>query len=637
MSLSRSGEQMRSRNQRVIGGVALLAAGALGLSACSSSSSGGSSAPSASNAYSYGKIPAPASGVKSGGVLHVAEDTGADPNWIFPITPVANFTVYTVNQFQYLSWRPLYWTPKGSVPTVDYSRSMTDAKPVISNGGKTFTIKLNGKYTWNNGAKVNAQDVLFWYHIDQAAVKESPANAGNYSPGQFPDNVTQAKALDDQTVQFTFNRVYNPDWVLGTQFNQIMPMPAKAWAKSSANGALLDYTKPANAKAIYDFMVKQSKSLSTYSSNPLWKTVDGPYKIKSYNTSTGAASFTANSSYSGEGKANISEVDLLAYTSPTSEFNDLQSGKLDFGYVKSDNWPQLSRLKAKGYNVYGLPDFGFYYMVFNFKDKAGGFDKAISQLYVRQAFAHLQDQAAEIKGAFKGFAAPAYGPLGVAPKSPFTPANALTNPYPFSVSAAKKLLTSHGWKVVPGGTTTCQDPGTAANQCGKGVAKGQNLNFTFYYTSTPVSVRQVVTTYASNLKQVGVTVNLKTDTFNNIISNENDPSSPQNESKWGMSDFGGFTENIYPSTNTLFNTTGSNNQGGFSDPTLDKLITGSMLSPDSSALTKEIAAVDTDLPGLFEPNEDQIMAWSPKLSGSTDSFAETTQELINPEDWYFTK
>lgn len=631
---------MRSRNQRVIGGVALLAAGALGLTACNGSSNNNGdhkSAPGANNAFAYGSIPAPSSSVKSGGVLHVAEDVGADPNWIFPITPAANASVYTVNQFQTLSWRPLYWSPKAANPEMDYSRSMTDAKPAVSDGGKTFTIKLNGKYSWSSGGKVSAQDVLFWFNLYKAAVKESAANASNYTPGQFPDNVTTAKAVDDQTVAFTFDKVYNPDWVLNTQLNQIVPLPAKAWAKSSAGGATLDYAKPANSKAIYDFLSKQAKSLSSYASSPLWQTVDGPYKIKTYNTSTGATNFVANTSYSGEGKPNIAEVDMLAYTSPTAEFNDLQTGKLDFGYVKSDNWPQLSKLKSRNLNVYGLPDFGFGYMYFNFLDKTGGFDKAISQLYVRQAFAHLQDQEAEIKGAWMGMAAPAYGPLGVAPKSPYTPKSALTNPFPFSVKAAGKLLSDHGWKVVPGGTSTCQNPGTGADQCGPGVQKGQNLNFTYVYTSTPKSVGQIVTSFVGNLKQIGVKVKLKTDTFNNIIANQNDPSSPKTANDWGMANFGGFTENNYPSTNTLFNKGGTYNLGGFSDPNVDKLISASMLSTDPNALMKEIEAVDAALPAIFEPNEDRIYAWSPKLSGSTDSFAASTQFMLNIEDWYFTK
>ncbi|MEY9963270.1 peptide/nickel transport system substrate-binding protein [Streptacidiphilus sp. MAP12-16] len=626
---------MTRRSLRAVQGAALVAAGAMALSACGSS--GTKPATKVAADYAYGSIPAPSSTVKPGGVLHIAEDTGAGPTWIFPITPGAQSSVYDINQFQYLSWRTLYWSPKGATPDWDYSRSMTDGKPTVSADGKTFTIKLNGKYTWSDGSKVSANDVLLDFYLYRAGVKESAANAGNYTPGQFPDNVTAATAVDDQTVTFTFDKVYNPDWVLGTEFAQLIPLPAKAWAKSSATGATLDFTKPANAKAIYDFLAAQSKNLATYATNPLWQVVDGPYKISTYNSSTNATNFVANTAYTGEGKPNISELDFLAYTSPTAEFNDLQTGKLDFGYVKSDNWPQLDKLKANNYNVYGLPDFGFGYMYFNFKNTTNGWDKAINQLYVRQAFAHLQDEDAEIKGIYKGLAAPAYGPLGVAPKSPYTPASALTNPFPYSADAAKKLLTDHGWTVVPNGTTTCTSPGTADNQCGAGITKGQNLDFTFYYTSTPKSEGQMVTAFAGNLKQIGVNVTLKTDTFNNIIQNQSVVSSPKLDNTWGMAAFGGFTENIYPSTINLFNTGGSYNQGGFSDKNIDTLINNSMLSTDSSALGKEITAVDAALPGIFQPNEDRVYAWSPKLSGSTDSFAASTQFMLNPEDWYFTK
>jgi peptide/nickel transport system substrate-binding protein len=628
---------MTRRSLRAVQGAALVAAGAMALSACGSSGGGKHVTAKVAANYAYGSIPAPSSNVKPGGVVRIAEDAGGGPNWIFPLTPAANSSVYDIDQFQYLSWRSLYWSPNGSAPDWDYSRSMTDTKPSVSADGKTFTIKLNGKYTWSDGSKVSAQDVLFWFDLYKAAVKENAANAGNYTPGQFPDNVTAATAVDDQTVTFTFDKAYNPDWVLGTEFAQIIPMPAKAWAKSSANGPTLDYSKPANAKAIYDYLASQSKSLSTYGTNPLWQTVDGPYKIKTFNASTSAATFVANSAYTGEGKPNIAEVDLQAYTTPTAEFNDLLAGNLDFGYVKSDNWPQLPKLKAAGLNVYGLPSFGFNYMYFNFKNTTDNWDKAIGQLYVRQAFAHLQDEPAEIKGIYQGLAAPAYGPLGAAPKSPYTPASALTNPFPYSVSAASKLLSSHGWTVKPGGTTTCTSPGTAANQCGAGITQGQNLNFTFYYTSTPASEGQSVTAFAANLKKVGINVTLKTDTFNNIIQNQSIPSSPKLANTWGMAAFGGFTENIYPSTINLFNTGGSYNQGGFSDPKLDALIQGSQNSLSSDALKQEITAVDNDLPGIFQPNEDRVYAWSPKLSGSVDSFAATTQFMLNPEDWYFTK
>ncbi|MEY9843947.1 ABC transporter substrate-binding protein [Streptacidiphilus sp. MAP5-3] len=625
---------MSRRNLRVLQGAALVAVGAMALTACSSS--GSSSGTKLATDYSYGSIPAASTSVKAGGTFTYAESPGGAPNWIFPVTPAANSSVFTAYEFQYLSWRTLFWSPKGSTPDWDYSRSMTDGKPTVSADGKTFTIKLNGKYTWSDGQKLTSQDVLFFYYLYKAAVGENPANAGNYSPGQFPDNVTSVSAPDAQTVTFTFNKAYNPDFVLSTDFAQLIPLPEHAWAKSSANGPILDPSKPANAKAIYDFLASQSKDLASYGTNPLWQVVDGAYKIKSYNTSTGAADFAANTAYTGEGKPNFTEVDELAYTSYTAIFNDLLSGKLDMGPVDYSVLPQASKLKAKKYNVYGLPDFGNNEIFINFKNTTNNWDKAVSQLYIRQAFAYLQDQSAEIKGAFDGAGAPAYGSVPAAPKSPYAPSSVLNNPYPFSPTKAKQLLTSHGWSVVPNGETTCTSPGTAANQCGAGVTKGQNLDFSLYYSTQPDALSKEDTAFAGNLKTLGINVTLKPDTFNNVLQNESTVSSPKNDNSWGMADFGGNTNNIYPSTDNLLNTGGSYNAGGFSDPTVDADINNSMNSADPMAIQKELTDVSAQEPVIWQPVPDLVMAWAPNVSGSTDAFGATTQYMFNPEDMYFT-
>jgi peptide/nickel transport system substrate-binding protein len=615
---------------------AVFASGALALSACSSSGSSKPQVKVAAN-YAFGSIPAQSTTVKDGGVLKIAQDAGQDPNNILPIVTAANSSVYDINQFNQLSWRPVFWGPKGAIPEIDYSKSMTDAAPTVSADGKTFTIKLNGKYTWSDGSPLTTADVEFFVDELKAAVKENPANSGNYTPGQFPDNVTTMTATDANTINFTFDKVYNPTWVIDSELGLIVPMPAKAWAKTSENGATVDYTNPDNAKAIWDFLEKQSNSLSTYATDPLWQTVDGPFKISYYNASTGAANFKANTAYTGAGKPHIAELDELSYTSDDAEFNDLLAGNLDVGYVPSKDYTQTGKLTAKQYAVYGLPDFGFNYIYYNFKDTTDNFDKVIGQLYIRQAFAHLQDEEGEIKGIYHGAAAPAYGSVPVAPQSPYTPANALTNPFPFSVDAATKLLKDHGWTVVPNGKTTCTSPGTGANQCGPGISAGQDISFVLYYVSSKAATTALVTSWVGNLKKIGVDVTLKGDTFNNIIANESVASSPKNNANWGAGDFGGFTNGIYPSTDNLFNTGGSYNQGGFSDPALDTLINNSLNSTDPNAIQKELAAVTADQPGIFQPNEDRIYAWKTNISGPSASFETLTQFGLNPEDWYFTK
>jgi peptide/nickel transport system substrate-binding protein len=624
---------------------AAVVAGMLVLAACGSSGSSGGgggkgggstngAGDTSTSAGAYGTLPAASGSPTKGGTITYDIESGSQPNWIMPITPGANSSVYT-SEFQYLMFRPLFWTPVGNRPVINYALSIGKA-PVYSNGDKTVTLNLNSNYKWADGHPVDAQDVLFWIDELRAAVHENAGNFGNYTKGAFPDNVTSMKATSPTQVVLTLDKAYNPNYYTETQLNLISPLPSTSWNKASANGPHLDYSKPANAKKIYDFLAAESKKVSTYATNPLWQDVDGPFKLTAFNPTTDANTMVPNPTYGGPVKAQFSQLKALYFASGTAEFNALRSGKLNEGRVDSDELPQVPIIKRNGYNVYGYPDLGFEYEVFNFADKTGNWNKIIGQLYVRQALAHLQDQNAIIKGAYHGAAAPAYGPVPAIPQTAYVPSAAATNPYPYSVSAASQLLSSHGWKVVPNGTTTCQSPGSAANQCGAGIPKGQNLNFTDYYTNDPPVAGQEVTQLASAAKQVGINITPVSKTFNYIIQNYDNPSAPNNVNKWQVENFGGFSTDIYPTTDLIFNTGGSFNEGSYSDPKADKLIKDSEFSSDPNAVKIEAQYLTEQLPGIFGPNEDRIYAWK-GVSGPPDSFSNLTQFTFTPEYWYVTK
>jgi peptide/nickel transport system substrate-binding protein len=628
---------MTKRSLRAVQCIAVAAAGAMSLTACSSSGGGSASKPKLAANYSYGSIPAASPTITNGGTVSFADPVGATPNWILPILPDADNSVFNTFTFEYLMYRQLYWYPQGSNPVIDYSKSLADAPPVVSNGGKTFTITLNGKYTWSNGTPVTAQDVLFDFDLMKAGDKVNAANNADYIPGQYPDNVTSAVAVNSQTVQFTFNKVYNPKWVEQSELTDIIPLPSAAWSKTSANGPIVDFTNPANATAIFNFLYKQSSDVATYATNPLWQVVDGAFKMSTYNPSTGASNLAANSAYTGADKPHIANFDEKTYTSVSAEWDDMMSGNLTIGFVDPSDLPQVNQLKAKGFNVYGLPDFGFNDVIYNFTDKTDNFDKVIGQLYIRQALAAAQDQQAEITGAWKGAGVPQYSTVGLAPKSPYTPANALVNPEPFSIANASKLLSSHGWTVVPNGKSTCTDPGTGPNQCGAGIPKGQDFTFPLAYNSGTPALGIEDTAWASNLKALGINAQVTSGNFNSLIQNDNVVASPKLDNDWAMVQFGGDTDSIYPTTNGLFNTGGPENDGGFSDPALDSLINDSLNSTDPNAISNELAKVTADMPVLFTSNPDLIMAWKNTLSGPSNAFSILTQYAASPEDFYFTK
>ncbi|MGP8208181.1 MAG: ABC transporter substrate-binding protein [Acidimicrobiales bacterium] len=586
-----------------------------------------------------GSVPPQTGAPANGGVVSIAEPPGGGPTYIFPIPPAANTSVDTLDEFDDYMWRALWWSPKGVAPVIDYSQSI-GKPPVFSNDNKTVTIHLYPGWKWSDGTPITSKDLAFDYWIEEGAVKLSPANDGDYTPGLYPDNVSSVASPNPSTFVINFTKSYNQNFIFLQELGVLLPLPAHAWSKTSLTGKIIPFDNLASAKAIYKFLNKQSDDLSTYGSNPLWQVVDGPYKIKSFDPATDANTLVANPAYTGPVKPRITEIDDVSFTSVSAEFDQLLTGKLTVGFVDFSDLPQLHTLESDGYSVFGYPDFGFSYVAYNFKDPTGDFDNVISQLYVRQAFAHLQDEAAEIRsrGIFDGAAGEAYGPVPAAPVSPFTPSDATANPYPFSIPAAAKLLSAHGWKVVPNGTTTCQRPGTGAGRCGAGIPKGTSMGpWDLYYANNSPVTAAIDEAWASNLLQVGIKVTLISKTFNYVTGELSDVSNPANDKVWAMEDFGGFTDDYYPTTNELFNTTGSFNQGGFSLPQLDKDILNSEFSLNNRAVQTELSLVTAEQPGLFQPDEDRIEAFKDTLSGPAASFFDATQYQFSPEYWYFKK
>ncbi len=596
-------------------------------------------ASSATPPHSFGSIPAQHGSPKKGGIVTIAEPPSAGPTYIFPITPGSNLSVYDVDQFQFYMWRPLWWAPKGAEPAIDYTDSISPKAPAYSNDNKTVTITLRPNWKWSDGTPVTSTDLAFYIDLLKAAVAISPANDGDYTPGLFPDNLVSMSTPDATTLVLNFSTTYNQNFIFLDQLGALTPLPAQAWAKTSANGPIVDFTNPANAKAIYTFLNAQSNDLSTYGSNPLWQVVDGPFKISSFDSSTDANTLVVNHAYTGPSKPTIAGIDNVAFTSTSAEFNQLLTGKLTVGSVDSSDIPQIPKLEKEGYNVWGYPDLGFNYITYNFKDKTGHFNNIINQLYVRQALAHLQNEPGVIKskGGYDGAAGQAYSPVPAVPNTPFTPANATTNPYPYSISAASKLLSSHGWNVKTNGVTTCEKAGTGSNECGAGIPKGTPFTFNIVYVADPQVGATEVEQFASAGKDIGITMKLQTKTFNYIEENLTDVSNPNNDNQWAMEEYGGFTDDIYPTTNEIFNTTGSFNDGGFSNPTIDADITASASSLNANAVKKELSDIARLQPSLFEPEPDLIVAWKTNLSGPPSSFASLSQYQPQPEYWYFTK
>ncbi len=619
---------------------ALALVGATALAACGSSSTSPST--SLGPAGAYGKVPAEATGTQHAGVVTVAAPPNTSANWILPLVTGADNSVFTVLDFDYQMYRPLFWTNNGVSPTYNASMSLADV-PKWSNGDKTVSVTLKSNYKWSNGQPITSQNVLFWYDEMKAAVAISPANWAGYTPGLgIPDEVSSITAPNASTFVITLKKAVNPSWFDWDEIGSIQPWPL-SWETAAGKG--LTFTNPTDAKKIYNYVSAASSKLSTYATNPLWQVVDGPYKLTSFNSTNGAFTMVPNKSYGGPESKAPPTVKLVPFTSDTAELNAVKAGSVDVGYVPTTNIAELSGIEkgSPGYNAFGYPTFGWTYIAYNFKDTTGSFDKIIGQLYIRQALAHLEDEAGYIKAFLGGAGGQAYGPVPSIPATSFTPSNALTDPYPFSLSDAETLLKDHGWTVVPHGTDTCSKPGTASDECGAGIPAGTKLSWTLYYGTSPLSISQEVTAWASEAADAGIQIHLTSSNFDYMVENYNDPAAPKNDSKWAMEDFGGFTDSTYPTTFGVFNSAGSANLGGYDDPMADSLITASISSSNPTAVKNEASYLTAQQPGLFQPNPDAggngscVIVWQKGLSGTPDSFENLTQFLLTPEFWFFTK
>ena len=448
---------MTPARTKTFGGLAVAVASIIALGACSSSSSSSSS-------------PSAAATPVSGGTATFAELPATTPDYIFPFTSSAYISVSNTDLFQYLLYRPLYWFGTGNQPTVNTTKSLANL-PVWSNGGKTVTITLK-HFMWSNGQPVTAQNIVFWLNMEQAV---GDIDYGAYTG--FPNTVVSSmNAASPTTLVLNLNKAYNQQWFLYNELSQVTPMP-EAW-DATASGPSHCSTTVSDCAAVYKYLDAQSRNLSGYVSSPVWSIVDGPWKLTAF-SSDGNLTMVPNKSYSGSDKAHLSEFQELPFTTDAAEYDVLRapssSSKIDVGYIPSEDLPPKPANAAVGSNP--LPGYtlapwyqwGISFYTVNQQDTIGDHGAIFRQLYFRQALAYLMNEQAVIEGPLKGYAFPTVGPVANQPVTSWlSPQLKSGTQFAYNPAQAKSLLTSHGWTVAPGGTTTCSN----ASLCGSGISAG---------------------------------------------------------------------------------------------------------------------------------------------------------------------
>jgi peptide/nickel transport system substrate-binding protein len=576
----------------------------------------------------------------SGGTVTFAEQPGAPPTYIFPLYNGANSGNNNITYLQPLMWLPLYWFghSNNEQATINYPLSMANP-PVFSNGNKTITITLK-KYDWSNGTPVTSRDILFFMNL----VEANKTDEGLYVPGGWMDHVGSMSAPNATTFVMNLTKAYNPTYMLYNGLSVITPIPQSAWDKTSATGAIGNYDDTVSGgKAVYKYLNSASMSLSTWDTDPLWQTVDGPFRLQP-NTGfqvTGQVIMVPNTKFSGPDKPKVSEFEELPFTSATAEFNAVQSGAVDYGYVPTTDIGDIGSLKSSGYTIDPWYEWGISFIGITFTQPK--YAPLLNQLYIRQAMQSMIDQPAYIKTLLLGYGEPTYGPVPVFPSNNFLAPSSKDNPDPYSPTTAKKLLTSHGWKIPSSGAATCAKPGTASNECGSGITAGTKLSMPLEYVAQVPALDDEIQAMQSAFSSVGISLTLKEAPFDTVLTDAYDcqgkttATCPSNTPPLTIisSPVWTYVPVYYPVGDTLFGCNGATNAGDYCNQSVQTLInqitTGTTASA-AAAFDKYQGLVADQLPDLWFPNAAyQISAISSKLGGvaSQDSTGH-----IYPQDWF---
>jgi peptide/nickel transport system substrate-binding protein len=568
-----------------------------------------------------------------GGTAVWAEPPSTPPNYIFPFEGSAYFSVSNANDFANLMYRPLYWFGGNGLPAVNNSLSLA-SPPVFDGARVTITLK---HYMWSNGTPVAARDVMFWLNMERAL----SADYGGYSG--FPANVKDITVVSPSELTMTMDKAYSPTWFWYNDLSQITPMSA-AWDRT-ASGPSSCATTIRDCAAVYNYLNGQAKDLSTYATSPIWRIVDGPWRLSAF-SADGHVTFVPNNSYSGPVKPRLAAFEEVPFTSDAAEYNVLQAGvangKIDVGYLPTVDAPATpagasalapgaNPLADKGYTLarpYYPWGIGFY--VLNFHSTTGN-GPVIRQLYFRQALAYLTNQAAVIAGALRGYGAPTVGPVPATPVTSFLSLKGRTgDPYPYNPGKAKSLLASHGWTVVPNGVSTCADPA----RCGPGIKKGQGLSFAFPYPSGISWIALEMDQLQSSASLAGIRLNLRPEPFNELPGG--DCVVIKSPCNWdAVASIGWSYEPDYLPTGEVLFMCGAPSNSGYCDKTNDALISKTLGSSNLSDLYRWEDYLSAQLPVEWTPSPAwQLTEIASNLRGV---LPESPTLNINPENWYFVK
>jgi len=387
-----------------VGALAVVAAAAVGLAACSSSGNSGTS--SVNTSTSNQKI-------QAGGTVDIVANSGPDhmdtvPSYYTPDYQLERIYTRQLVNYQsvpYSSTSSAGWTTD-TTPTADVATQVpTVANGGITGGGKVYTFHIKPGVDWNTtpARQVTADDFirefkaffnpvspvgnpgyytstikgLTAYSTEETAffanAKKEPPTAANIAAFQNSHNISGITAINASTLQFTL-------MAPSSDFIYMLAMPF------------------ASARPVeYDSYVPNSLQLDQHLVS------DGPYSVSSY-VAGKSITFVHNPAWSKSTDAlrnqYVNEIVLTdGVASAQTQLSDIQAGTEDLTNdtgVNPTSIPSLAASKIPNYVDYPWSS-TVPYIVFNLRSPNQG--GAIQNVLVRQAIEYGLDKSAVLKAA----------------------------------------------------------------------------------------------------------------------------------------------------------------------------------------------------------------------------------------------
>jgi peptide/nickel transport system substrate-binding protein len=460
---------MRARTTRLTGLIALAAASALVVGACSNKGGTTNTGPAYSIGYSECQTKPDTCNTgprKDGGEIRLAIGKKL-PN--FNVNSSQGNLVETVEVMNLIQPSAYIFLPSGAL---QWNKDLFVDEPKITTASpQTVVYHIRPEAKWDDGTAISADDFTYaWKTNNGHDAKLDPAGTTGY------DQVKSITGSDNgKTVTVVFDTPY-PDFA--ALFGQLYPSHIAAKAGDLSTDAGLE----AAWKAFFD--------------KPDW--TGGPYKISNYDKDT-QIEFVKNPNWFGADKPTLDKITFKFITDPAQQLPALKNKEID-GFNVQPNLDLYNGLQGlQGVNYEITPGYTWEHIDIN--TKAG----ALSDQVLRTAIFDVIDRQAIIDKTVKPYF-PAAKPLGSHNFVDIEKAykDILTQVAPDQgngkIDAAKKALTDAGYTL---------DGGQLKDKAGKAVGP-----FRLVHTGTKAR-GDTSAVVQQELKQIGITI---TDTVTDDLS-----------------------------------------------------------------------------------------------------------------------